>query len=102
MEGAELAGNAVPKFGGVCKKGVDGVLCGAQTHKCPKEGSNRSVQNLRFQGRGLITTDTIPHFEKIMRVEPGHGVSLVFVVVVKAWARVCGKGGNDVVGDAQN
>jgi hypothetical protein len=37
-----------------------------------------------------------------MRVEPGHGVSLVFVVVVKAWAPVCGKGGNDVVGDAQN
>ena len=64
MEGAELAGNAVPKFGGVCEKGVDGVLCGAQTHKCPKEGSNRSVQNLRFQGRGLLTTDTIPHFEK--------------------------------------
>ena len=29
----------------VCEKGVDGVLCGAQTHKCPKEGSNRSVQN---------------------------------------------------------
>jgi len=36
---------------------VDGVLCGAQTHKCPKEGSNRSVQNLRFQGRGLLTID---------------------------------------------
>ena len=41
----------------VCGKGVDGVLCGAQTHKCPKEGSNRSVQNLRFQGRGLLTID---------------------------------------------
>ena len=25
----------------------------------------------------------------------------MFVVVVTAWARVCGKGGNDVVGDAQ-
>ena len=69
----------------------------------PKGGSNRSVQNLRFQGRGLLTTETIPHFEKNLRVEPGHGVSLVFVVVVvTAWARVCGKGGNDVVRDAQN
>ena len=101
MERAELAGNAVPKFGGVCEKGVDGVLCGAQTHKCPKEGSNRSVQNLRFQGRGLLTSDTIPHFEKNYEGRAG-GVSLVFVVVVKTWARVCGKGGNDVVGDAQN
>ena len=35
-----------------------------------------------------------------MRVEPGHGVSLVFVVVLKAWARGCGKGENDVVRDA--
>ena len=25
------------------ENGVDGVLCGAQTHKCPKEGPNRSV-----------------------------------------------------------
>ena len=66
----------------MCGKGVDGVLCGAQTHKCPKEGSNRSVHNLRFQGCGPLINDTILHFEKNMGVEPGHGVSLLFIVVV--------------------
>ena len=75
----------------MCEKGVDGVLCGAQTHKCPKEGSNRSVHNLRFQGRGLLTTDPCFISKVIPRVDLGHGVSLVFVVVRCGRACVCVK-----------
>ena len=68
----------------------------AQTHKCLKEGSNRSVHNLRFQGRGLLTTDPCLISKVIPMVDLGHGVSLVFVVVrcgrvcvKKAWMVCC-------------
>ena len=71
----------------VCEKGVDGVLCGAQTHKCTKEGTNRSVQNLRVQGRGLLTINPCLISKILPRVELWHGVSRAFVVV--RCGRVC-------------
>ena len=80
----------------MCEKGVDGVLCVAQTHKCPKEGSNRSAQNFRFQGRGLLTIDPCLISKILLRVELGHRASLEFVVVrcggvcvKKAWMVCC-------------
>ena len=56
---------------------------------------NRATRDVAYQP---LTQFLISN--SFMRVEPGHGVSLVFVVVLKAWARGCGKGENDVVRDA--
>ena len=88
----------------VCEKGVDGVLCGPKRTNAQRRV--RTAVSRIFDSRDVAYWPLTQFLlsKKFMRVEPGHGVSLVFVVVVvvKAWARVCGKGGNDVVRDAQN
>ena len=53
----------------MCVKKAWMVCCAAQTHTCPKEGSNRLISKI------------------LLRVELWHGVSRVFVVV--RCGRVC-------------